>query len=1066
MPAATAALATQVSSEFDFQRITYHMLETQVLSIGAPAPRPCRTALLSDSSLTRPLLFFASPGNPASIPLMVRLKKSRFPRGCRSLSLSAAGVVLLAIATAAPSQEPAASPPPAPKADYSAGFSLLLRAGLLDLKDWKYIQFKSEHQYQDDSWREALQLQKLTGNAWLDPKTGPDGLRRITHDGLTIVAVAEKMDESFSSLNIAARKEGMELRVGKISEANEAADATLLAPALATAVKDENVKDIVLQSKDQVAMFLFMAAHLHRRGQTAPANQITQTLLNLLPRKEALIEAAVESLADHRLQQYLARFKAGHDWKALQTGLESLIADFPKSWPARPVAERLLTQVKPRATGQPPPPVSTTASALTDEQKVWWAKVTDYLEPKDADNEASPPDFQRLAYTWFIRRSGAPEGTMSHYVDPVESTPQELFDASKDWDWIALMAAGLGDLTLTNLSGRDGDFYGSRMYGGSFDPEAEPEEWSDEQIEEHWQSLDRPLTRDDIARTFLGVVLPLSHEGRGSRGATTMDVEELKDAAKSWSAKVAGKKDADFARLYLKEGSETHIPLAASILASTGNEADLAQLEELVLNNPAQGLEIATQILQKRKAAGKPFFDKFKAKYLAQIKEMYGADEPDEKKREARVPDYMRSQLSALDGLVSGKGLTEAVKEYVEGKMDDTGMRTTIQTLGNDYKWTQQEVELLFTSASEVPKTDDARRFLLLTTASQAAYKVMSPEAQAPRGGLPWARPATPEGETPPPDWLRVLFRDAITQNRDVKITAWEEGPLLGQYTCYLLDSLWDRATAERLRIVLDPLPREDFWPYLESRAMARLEGKPVPPLPDATKVPEARKQELKAAIKKVGEGGWLEFFSTLNLDEKVAMQAELAGTAFDPAWRKNLLTITEVVLSGAPEARPEPWRALQGRTVDAALLQSLMEQSQLALKEGGKDLHGTLVTRSHLRGMRLRVGDAPANAQRGQPLSRWLASRDPEVKDPAIPAASFVRQDSHALVSLLGKDGKWTPQPDDAPPSGFRSPPFRGVTSPDLFSKAITEWLEQVDLKQHTITFQFGASNMPMVKE
>src|SRR5690606_22691799 len=117
-------------------------------------------------------------------------------------------------------------------------------------------------------------------------------------------------------------------------------------------------------------------------------------------------------------------------------------------------------------------------------------------------------DPQQAGREWARRRLPWTEAELAEQGWQDEYFQDSPFDLSKDWDWIGLLAAGLGDETLVHLpdnSSYERSYHSSR--GDELD--SEPAELEDEELEEAWRSMSRPQSRDGIARAFLRGAIPV-----------------------------------------------------------------------------------------------------------------------------------------------------------------------------------------------------------------------------------------------------------------------------------------------------------------------------------------------------------------------------------------------------------------------------------------------------------------------------------------------------------------------------------------------------------------------------
>ena len=1002
-----------------------------------------------------PSFLFAFSTFPDSILAMGDLARTGGLTVILLLSLLVGSAVLhgdslvAAEADAAPTGTPtAAVTKEAP--DFSKAFAGVYRAGLPDVKDWQYVRFIYRAEEDEDAienWQRMLWMGKFSGNALVEPKPGPDGLRRAIFDGITLAAITDEKNEgALEKLKRLATRNGLVLRVGSIKQASEAGDATALADGMAAWKPNDQGRQKLLDSRSQMTTILFHAAHFHRRGYVKEGHRIAGTLHALLPRKEALAEAANESLANARFQESLVAFTNTRDWRALNQSLERLIADFPRLWPMRPVANRLLAQAKKRASGRLPAPKADGAFPLTAEQKRWWMTVTENSLKGDRQSEDEPPCYY-LARYWFALRSEAPLSMREPWEDVLSSDVRKMFDMGNGWDWIAVAAAGLGDHTPTNWvqTGRPASIPLDRT-----SPKEAPRELTEDEVDACWANMCRPITRDEIVRAFLGHLIPTKKH----TDVQKLNEDDLKSEVKVWRAGLAGKTGADFARVYFQEGDEVQAEDAAAVLRVAVREEDLVPLEALALSHPQKNMATAVAILQKRKAAAGPFLEKFKAAYLAA--------EVREEDRDQELSNHVKGVLEALDGIVSGSGMRDVIQKYPQD-----GLYSAAYALGEEYRWSQAELESIF---DLIARTEAKNRDGLLRMVTRAAHGMLSPRGPEP-SRMPEGYPRTLNKDVMPPDWLVARYGRVIADNKDVELPEWEEHSTVGQYACYLLDSLWNEAAAERLYNSFQYLPWQDVWGVFEARAAARLAGKPLPPAPDASRVPEVRRQEFRASLEKLGEGGWAPFLAGLTMEEKLVLVQVLRDAEIQSTWEKTLMSLTGVSVRGlAAIARQEweksrqAWLTLAGSAVDAGTLKRVLDQCHAAW-DAGTEIRGVLMSRPLYQGFSLSARDAADSSENSRSIVELFNVLSAATRGDFVAVSTLSFQSDVAGVTMgcafgRAKDGSWQAIPSQSwgVPSGSR---WRTL-SLEEFVIQLRRHLANIDRQDSPVRIIFGATRMP----
>lgn len=974
--------------------------------------------------------------------------------------------------------------------DYSKGFDLLFQLGLPDLSDWDYVK-PGGNFYGQSRLSQFVQSGDLEVGAWLEPADDDGEFRRFSIDGVSFLATIEgefdTQEAYFESYRRAAAAgiDPSALRdMGEAGLADEKADAEALVEAIDKALSEESSSRRILRDPSLLSELFFRAAHWHRRGLPEPATKLIDALFSQLPRKASLIEVAVNRIANQRLATALSQFSGAGDWKALETELQALLEDFPGYWQERVLVERLLIQVSPRVEGEIAAMEGTADFPLSEEEKKWWSEVTDFRPSGDTLNpyQSSVEQLNQLAWLWSRDQLPWPEdGDQSTEEQYYRDTMVEgaIFDPNRDWDWLKVMAAGLGDETLTTLS--------SNRMGRNFMPsfrrdlDSEPEELSEEELEERWRSLPRPMTRGELARVFLDAALP-QPEPDEYQWWITAELNEARLQAKQWREKLAAADGKERIDLYLAEGDDQQKQWAATALARIGNEEDLKRLEELTLTTPREALPIATEIVKRRRDAGADYLAKFSAKLREEIMTENARYREDASKEELEqeFQSYYGSQLKALEAIVSGKGFQEMLASYLSGESDTQQFSSEVQTL-QEHDWTREEAEAALQGLLKLETDQAQERAFLFNYAQHIARAVIAPEEQEADGPTP---PATdseePPEDIPLPEWLVTALETLIAEGGELTIgNGYQSESTLARMAYYSADAMANAMASQSVMGALQGLPQESLWEYLEARGKARLAGEPVPDIPSAETVSEARRQEIVAGIEKVGTNDWREFVASLPVDEALMLRDALAEVEDQSgeAWQRASLTVGDIHLERVSEDRQPAWEELEGSVLDVAGLKEVLKICQDQAE--GAELIGSISVLPLYTGLDLHIVQSSDSDDRDElAMIGSVYGYGPSLEDfrdedaePDFSAVAFIQLQSPtgsaSIVRLLGNDGNWRHHQGDDPPPGFYSMPWQNPLADEDLDAKVGGFLEKFaspdnSPRNYRGAIRFGTAKIP----
>lgn len=963
--------------------------------------------------------------------------------------------------------------------DYGKGLEILFELGLPDVSgpDWQYLALESlrgsemENPFSGssrsgNSTAEIEALQKTLTHGWVEKPTVPDSAqpnltyRRVLNDGWRIQGTTN--DQAASRL---MRQAGVQWSQFAPTKEEKAADEKADAKALALGIQelangDANTKRTLFYSPDLIVTYLFRAAQYHRRGHKEEAAAAAQALFSLVERKDRLVDLAVEKLAGNRYAEAMQSFRRNRDWKELEAALAKLLVTYTRGWTERPVVERLHKLVQQRLAvpqGQAPPLIH--AANLSPEQQAWWQQLDvppkrkgaagattqdtpqataqnaateedkEEGEPEDAEEELGVDEsmgnleLSSFAQIWLYgMKMQADPDSLAMWKEQTASAPAWMrAPLENDWDWITVMAAGLGDETLTAMPGRGYD-----RSSRSFDFESDSPELTEEELAELWENLQRPPARNDLAREFLQVVLPVN-DAEGDELPT--DPDELRQVALDLAKALKGKSSLEIAKFYLKGGSGEQKSQAMTALIHAGGEADLKQVESLILEEPGQRFEQATTLIRKQKGAAKPFLEKYR-KALLDEQVRQGGSDPEVAKGE--LPAYLKEQVTMLEGLASGRGPVELLEDYVAGKLSAPQLTRQLSALGNAAENRDQTVDAILAAVPRLPKGDGDRKWRLLAQCMNFGQGITDGRKEA----------------------LRKILQD--DPDAPVKSNFGATDPL-SRYVYWTADYLANDDLESIRRKVMGVVDAEALWPLWIARGRATLEGTAMPPIPSSASVTSERRQAMLQALDAPPDNDWAKYLQSLTLDEKLALGEEIRKAEFKPAWRERALVVVEVAGKQDALSELDAVKTFTGQKITPDSIVKLAEacRKELGKLGEGKGIRCFIQQKPFYQGLALNlelsdaVEDGEENAYDRSLVSqgaKWLkglrsASPEPVVVN-GYASLRWMQGPREAAMATwhLDKDSKWQNWASEEHEQLGRAPGY-GNTIPEA---EITKVLEQ----------------------
>ena len=724
-------------------------------------------------------------------------------------------------------------------AGFGPGFELLAGLGLPELPPatvW------IDNNATSSGYNRSSDLIKgIKGNAWLLPPTKEGEIRTLALGSASITTTPA---EDSGSKSVLGKMLGSGDKPEPAREIDLAKDIDTLCKNIGKIDDFDDLDDFRATWSNNGAgtfgpMMLF-AAQIHQAGKPALANQLAEALFQKAPNREVVVDAAINSLGDQLYENATRRFFETHDWKTYHQELSSLVESLSRGWNSQAAVAMLFDPLAKRAAGEPP--AIPQLDGIPIETRAVDAVAWMHEDPKpDADEAKLDPEIAaQLAgvpaqyRAQYLQQLGGGGGNSIHGVGTwLMETPEDLEKKAGPAaptvklgvHALPVLAALTGDTYLTarpNVGGGGSSHYFSSSTGPL------------ERAIQIYGSMNRPASRGDLATYLLAATLP-----DPGNEISQLDPQSLADMAVEFWKEHRDEKPADIALAFLSNGSSEQMSTAAKVLAASKDPAHHQALEAHVLADlsPVSQLMTVSAYVQLRKTAAKPFFDRYLKTLREEIKDGDALQNNDELTWELRDKDRVNQTIKQLESQVSGKSSQSIAKEIAQGSAKDA--RTAVPAL--------------FESLSDAPLS---RQLVTLLTGALAAEdpeirKIFLNQSYQ----LDWHPEAGDgdEDDTVPADrkftdseakaWKRLIADERETPDSDnsyygsVADTLGKLAAVTFEYSI-LPNGFEDLNTAATItgRKLAD---------IAFDRATARLDGKPVPPFPDATKITPARLAEI-----------------------------------------------------------------------------------------------------------------------------------------------------------------------------------------------------------------------------
>ncbi|MCB1132466.1 MAG: hypothetical protein KDN05_15170, partial [Verrucomicrobiae bacterium] len=712
--------------------------------------------------------------------------------------------------------------------DFSEGFRKLVGLGLPEL-DAKARWVRMEDDFGTD-YRLREMAEDMKGGGWYFE--GPDGKPHQLGMG---VAVGKEAEGSK-----APSEQDLEKDVAKLLVALEKKAKSLDR-------EDRFSSSYELQGLGRLLIF---AAQLHQNGRTDLANQVALATFAVYPTREEAVDVAVDGVASDLYQEAAAEFFLKPDWKTYHDELSSLVERFPRGWDARGAVAMMLPQLAKQAAGGTLPVPSLPDVEIDPRALELIASFDkpDIAGEVDEEMEDYPPEIRAR-----ILMSGGGYGFMGRTQGlwlledaegETDSGPPMQRLARLGMDALPALAALAGDpwFTVIPNPGSSSNYFSSDMSG-------------EELTLRSYQSLNRPATRGEIAMRMLAATLPDAGDDLDEA-----DAETLRDLALEFWKNHHGKSREELAAVFLREGSSSQVTQAATVLASSKDPAAHEAFEAYVLgSDPALAAFQAVQVYVKgRRAAAKDFVTKYKALVHDQTPEGKTEGIDHQVRWMVERAGSLDKFLKPLDMLIEAQSPRSFAVQLAKGPADEVDAGLTALWAMLEDGSAKKKLYAFLEGASAAEDAEVRGKFL----------------ARSFRIG--WAGE---EGDEEPAEralsasekrvWRKFIDDTRETSNLAPRLTSGEKSTV-------------SALAAAALEYSVAPDDFEEVYQQAGAigrpagdviceRASLRLDGKPVPPLPDASKISSERLASIvsEAGAKKAEEIH--PFLDTLTPDERAA---------------------------------------------------------------------------------------------------------------------------------------------------------------------------------------------------
>jgi hypothetical protein len=899
---------------------------------------------------------------------------------------------------------------------FATGFDLLRKLGVPSTEGARWTRAKDDSQARFTRTFADLEIE-LKGSGWTLPDDqfiATAGLRISTPPGED----AEKDEEPGVVASVLGRmlkahqEKHPEDKPAPLPEKKPDDGSELLEKDVKTiidALSDSDAADelrrLVEYGRGQsIGSLLIFAAQIDQAGHKQLAHDLTEALFNSNPNRDAVIDAAVSLLADDQYDLIWSQFQEDHDWQAYHRGTLALLEKFPRGWSSRAATAMLVPALEKRASGAAVPPIEIPGTPLSPKALQILGRLHEAMAkpgtpelPEGLDLSQIPVQLRAQVLANYGGNSGFDIDSLGLWLLPQAAEEEGEEEESSDDPRIAItrigidaipaLAALLGDSTLTHFPNESGSF-------GSYYSSSEDEMSRTLRV---YRSMNRPTSRAEIASGILAAVIPSGDEESGSSFDSSAP-EDLREPALEFWKKHRESNAVELCREYLSTGNSQQKFYAGQFLAESKDPAAAAVFETAVLESPEplEMLSLVESYLTQRKAAGRPFFEKF-SKLLREFETEDESDLPWPLRQSGGVEGTIRK----LGILVGASSVEELISSALKSKEAQESPKEMALALSNTLR-TIPVADLIHPMAKAI------------TTAPKELHLYL---LQACVSGL-WGNPN--RDETPPEfddaaksAWSALLADDSpLPLDDQAKWFEYYDMDRMSSASAFLVELIVDPSVSDTFRIHKGAHD-EDSGDILLRRARARLAGSEIPPFTSSQGVAEKRVKEIQALAETLSSP--LELAETVRALPPSEKAAWIEGFS---KWREEeepvpeLLLTSRMVITDLTEPAdkdPLPAEILEkievkpGRKIDLALF----EDGCRILLENASAWSGSVID---LNADPLGIGLTAGGTRHGDDDSlSLLADHEVVIESDADAFALGYAYDSDECLIWSIKDGKIT---------------------------------------------------------
>jgi len=645
---------------------------------------------------------------------------------------------------------------------------------------------------------------------------------------------------------------------------------------------------------------LLFATQLHQTGHPELADELAWALFKAAPSREAVVDAALDSMGNQLIQKATTRFFDSWDWQAYHDEMASLVGKFPRGWQTQPAAALVLDSLKLKLSGKPAPDPRSPGIKLDDKalDAISWMlevpKADDSAPQIPAELAARLQQIPQEYHAQYLESMGLGSGSQRISAPNLWllKKPDELKSLTDTTSpLIKLGTAALPVLASLTTDNYPTPYPNPRSYSSSHSYRESP---MDRAIRIH-SSMERPATRGDIARLLLLGTLP---DSNGSLSST--DSETLREIAMEFHKSHHGKNWGELAAVFLAEGSTYQKAEAAKLLATSTEAAHHKLFEDLILESSPAVINIAsvTVYTQQRKAAAKPFLERYIALVRDEIGDGTNLENFRELPWEMRQAGSLNQTIKQLEAMVTGKSPQALAREIAGGTVEEA--RTAIPTFFKNYSSEKPQTQMAAMLAGAVAAESPEIRALFLSMTfrvgwnrdegdEKSARKFSESEATAWKKLIADERPI-PEG--------------TIDSYYSFGSTLSELAACAAEYS--LAPSEFDEVdTATHIL-------GESLASLCLRRSKARLANEALPALPNAENVTDERFKEIVITTESKSSAEIIAYLDSLGPDERAAwyhwmMEEDPQDPPVPESVRKLRMTIVSEDKTRQYGMTPEP---------------------------------------------------------------------------------------------------------------------------------------------------------------